>query len=86
MSSIDRRARGLGRTQKLVLQLLASAGSSSARDLEYHWPSLTEASARTAITGLARRGLVDASGWNVRGGRTYCLTERGASVERALNE
>lgn len=83
----QRGAAGLGRTQRLVLQLLASGdGPKSARHLEYDWPGLTESAARSALDRLGMRGLVDMAGWDRRDGRTYCLTERGSQVERELNE
>jgi DNA-binding HxlR family transcriptional regulator len=79
------RTAGLGRTQILVLRLLAD-NAKSARHLSYDWPGLTESAARSAVSRLADRGLVDMAGWDVRDGRTYCLTARGAEVERGLNE
>jgi DNA-binding HxlR family transcriptional regulator len=84
VSARKRGAAGLGRTQKLVLRLLAS-GSKSARHLAYDWPGLTESAAHSAVRRLGDRGLVDVAGWDNRDGRTYCLTERGAAVERSLN-
>lgn len=80
----QRRRVGLGRTQKLVLRLLAD-GSKSARHLAYDWPSLTESAARSAVHRLGERSLVDVAGWDSRDGRTYCLTDRGREVEQALN-
>lgn len=74
----------IGHTQKLVLQLLASSGACSARDLAYHWPSLTESAAHSALQRLGGRGLVDMASWKPSGGRTYKLTERGRDVERTL--
>jgi DNA-binding HxlR family transcriptional regulator len=87
MATKQRDVGGLGRTQKLVLQLLASNGSLSARELEYHWPTLTESSAYSAVMRLADRGLVDVAGWDQYGrNRSYCLTERGGVAERQVSE
>lgn len=80
MAPMRRSTRKLGRTQKLVLQLLASRGGSTVVELAFSWPSLSESSARSAAERLASRGLVDAVGWDVVGGRRYGLTE----VERDL--
>lgn len=80
-----RGAVGLGRTQRLVLSILASQGPCSARELEYHWPTLTESSAGSALRRLGDRGLVDAAGWNYSNQRTYGLTEQGYEVEAGLN-
>lgn len=75
---------GLGPTQVLVLRLLAS-GSKSASYLAYDHPALTESSARSAVMRLAGRGLADVAGWDDYERRTYCLTTKGAEVERNLN-
>lgn len=75
---------GLGRTQVLVLRLLAS-GPKSVRTLSYDWPDLTESAARSAVNRLGDRGLVDMAGWDRNDGRTFCLTARGREVEAALN-
>lgn len=75
----------LGHTQKLVLRLLAG-GAKSAEYLSYDWPGLTASAAYGAIQRLGARGLVDVAGWEDNSNRrTYCLTEKGAEVERALN-
>lgn len=88
MGLTSRRRRGddanLGRTQILVLRLLAS-GSKSVRHLAYDWPGLTESAARGAVMRLADRALVDVAGWDDYNGRTYFLTERGRAVEAALS-
>jgi len=82
---------GLGRTQRLVLRLLAAGegystqGAKSARNLSYDWPGLTESAAYSAVMRLADRGLVDAAGWEHDGGRTYKLTAKGRGVEAELN-
>jgi hypothetical protein len=73
----------LGRTQVLVLRLLAG-GEKDCRHLEYDWPGLTESAARSAIGRLGDRGLVDVAGWK-EGRRTFCLTSRGRQIEAALN-
>lgn len=74
----------LGRTQKLVLSLLAGH-SKSIRTLAADWPGLTESSVRSSLTRLARRALVDVAGFDDYERRTYCLTSRGAEVEASLN-
>lgn len=76
--------RPLGRTQMLVLRLLAG-GAKSAQTLGHDWPGLTASSARSAVMRLGMRGLVDMAGWNDYNQRTYRLTEKGAEVERSLN-
>jgi DNA-binding HxlR family transcriptional regulator len=78
-------SKGLGRTQILVLNLLAAGGPKSARDLERDWPSMTPDKAYSALASLGNRGLVDAAGFDGRA-RTYCLTAKGAAVERKLLE
>lgn len=77
----------LGRTQKLVLRLLASgSGPKSARYLAYDFPALTESAAQSAILRLGLRGLVDVAGWESDSNRrTYKLTEEGREIERSLN-
>lgn len=84
MPNATKPERPLGRTQVLVLRLLAD-GPKSAQTLGYDWPGLTESSARSAVMRLARRGFTDMAGWNAYNQRTYCLTEKGAEVERSLN-
>jgi hypothetical protein len=75
----------LGRTQVLVMRLLALAEHpKSVRALAYDWPTLTESSVRSALDGLWRRGLVDAAGWEAGGGRKYVLTTKGALAEAAM--
>lgn len=74
----------LGRTQKLVLALLAEQ-SKSAQRLAYDHPALTESSARSAVMRLAQRGLADMAGWDDSDRRTYCLTDKGRALERSLN-
>ena len=86
-SGLQRRKRGavgLGRTQRLVLRLLA-LDTKSVRNLSYDWPTLTESAAYGAVMRLADRGLVDMAGWEHEGGRTYCLTAKGREVEASLN-
>lgn len=80
-------SRYLGRTQILVLRLLATNDytSKSCRGLAYDWPSLSENAARGAVQRLYDRGLVEPTGWKERS-RTYELTERGRVVERELAE
>jgi DNA-binding PadR family transcriptional regulator len=82
----ERQAKNLGRTQVLVLRLLASSdsGEKDCRELEYDWPSLTESAAYGAIQRLGNRGLVDVAGWK-ENRRTYKLTDRGREVEAKLN-
>lgn len=80
----SRTDKGLGRTQVLVLRLLVDNNAKSARHLAYDWPNLTESSARAAVMRLAYRGLADMAGWD-ENRRTYCLTERGTEVARALD-
>jgi predicted ArsR family transcriptional regulator len=80
-------SQNLGRTQKLVLHLLASTGEASAWDLAYHWPGLTESAAGSAVNRLAGRGLVDLGrgDWSRgRFSRTFVLTSEGRSVESSL--
>lgn len=79
----DERGKRLGRTQRLVLSLLAS-GPKTCAHLAYDWPGLTESAARGAVLRLADRHLVDAAGWKPDGGRIYKLTERGRAVEAEL--
>lgn len=81
-------ASNLGRTQKLVLRLFATTGENlSARQLEYHWPSLTESAAAGAIQRLGRRSLVDVAGWeDPSNRRTYRLTEKGWAVANVLDD
>lgn len=78
-------SKGLGRTQRLVLHLLAF-GAKSTRTLAYDMPLwFTPTAMYGAVMRLANRGLVDFAGWDESQDRTYCLTERGAAVERALD-
>jgi len=78
-------ATNLGRTQKLVLRLLAChVRPPTVRDLAMDWPGLTESAVRGAIGRLESRRLVDVAGYDGEA-RTYTLTGRGALVERALN-
>lgn len=71
---------GIGRSQKLVLHLLAlGSGEKSVRQLSYDWPDLTESAARGAVMRLGDRSLVDVAGWEDNR-RTYKLTERGWEV------
>lgn len=70
----------LGRTQKIVLMLLAN-GSRSAQHMAYDHPALTESSARSAVMRLAQRGLADLAGWDDSEHRTYTLTEKGRELE-----
>lgn len=74
---------GLGRTQILVLHLLAQ-DAKSIRTLGYDWPGLTESAARSAVNRLGDRRLVDAVGRDDYDHRTYGLTDRGREVEAAL--
>lgn len=86
-SAVGKRATGaekLGRTQKLVLHLLAES-SKSAQHLCHDWPGLTTGGARAAVNRLAMRGLVDATGWD-ENQRKYGLTDEGLAVERSLIE
>lgn len=84
MNRAYRGIRNLGRTQRLVLHLLAD-GPKSAQQLGYDWPGITEASARGALDRLLDRGLVDSAGLDQYGRlRTYGLTERGRTIEGLL--
>jgi DNA-binding PadR family transcriptional regulator len=76
--------KNLGRTQKLVLLLLAEEAK-DCRRLAYDWPNLSESAAYSAVQRLAERGLVDMAGWK-ENRRTYCLTRRGQEVEQTLLE
>jgi DNA-binding MarR family transcriptional regulator len=80
--------RPLGRSQKLVLHILADQSPCTARDLAYHWPSLSESAAMSAIDRLAARGLVDLGPGEFshagRFRRSFVLTERGVATERGL--
>lgn len=83
-----RTASNLGRTQKLVLRILAGNAPCTARDLSYHWPTLSESAAMSAINRLADRGLVDMGPGDFSRGRfarSFVLTDTGASVEAGLN-
>lgn len=76
---------GLGRSQKLVLNLLAINAEQTVRDLARNWPTLTESSARSAVNRLGDRGLVDFAGWSpYRDARTFSLTDRGRAVADTL--
>jgi DNA-binding MarR family transcriptional regulator len=84
-------ASGLGRTQRLVLQLLALNQPCSASELARHWygGGLTESAAGSAVSRLADRGLIDLGPGEWTGGRfsrTYVLTERGVAVERQVSD
>ena len=76
----------LGRTQKLVLHLIAQHSQApTIRDLSYDWPGLTESAARSAVDRLADRRLIDVAGFAAAdNARTYKLTERGRAIELAL--
>ncbi len=74
----------VGRTQRLVLALLAN-GPKSVRHLAYDHPALTESAARSAVMRLAVRGLADVAGWDDYNARTYKLTDNGHELERTLN-
>lgn len=76
------RSKNLGRTQILVLHLLAD-GPKTVRTLGYDWPGLTDSAARSAVNRLGDRSLVDATGWD-GAGRMYGLTECGEAVERSI--
>lgn len=79
-----RTRRPLGRTQVLVLRLLANHRQApSARDLAYDWPGLTESAVHGALNRLGDRGLVDLAGFDGRA-RTYKLTPRGIEAELEL--
>jgi predicted ArsR family transcriptional regulator len=80
-----RRDAPLGRTQQLVLHLLAD-NSKSVRTLAYDWPGLTENSVRSALERLGMRGLVDLADRHGERGRVYRLTAKGVEVENALIE
>jgi DNA-binding HxlR family transcriptional regulator len=75
----------LGRTQVLVLHLLAGSVKSIDR-LAMDWPGLTESSVRGAIGRLYERGLVDVAHYNAYNARVFMLTERGRAVELGLCE
>lgn len=75
-------SKNLGRTQRLVLQLLAQRPK-PVRVLAFDWPGLTEAAVRGALDRLATRGLVDRVSYH-RGEYTYGLTQRGREVEAAV--
>lgn len=80
-------SRYLGRTQILVLRLLATGdyARKSCRALANDWPNLSESAARGAVNRLYERKLVEPVGWNDRC-RIYELTQRGRAVERELAE
>lgn len=79
-----RSGQNLGRTQVLVLRLLAAGEHpKSAAKLAYDWPGLTESAARSALGRLGDRGLVDAAGFDGEA-RTFSLTEKGILLEREL--
>lgn len=78
---------GLGRTQRLVLHLLALQSPCTSRELSYHWPSLSQSAANSAIERLANRGLVDLGPGDFSRGhfcRSYVLTQRGTEAESLL--
>ncbi len=83
------RTKRLGRTQGLVLQLLALRDRPpTIRDLATDWPGLTEASVRSAVNRLGDRGLVDVAGFDAiaTNARTYTLTADGRRAEMALTD
>lgn len=82
-SSRRRRNSPLGRTQQLVLHLLADRPK-SIRTLAYDWPGLTESCVRSAVDRLAMRGLVDLADRQGERGRMFTLTAKGAEIERGL--
>lgn len=74
---------GLGRTQRLVLQLLA-CDDKSVRTLVSDGFGLSESSVRGALRSLGLRGLVDRSfSYDVL---VYHLTRKGSEVADALGE
>jgi DNA-binding MarR family transcriptional regulator len=75
----------LGRTQSLVLHLLACAGPQTIFDIS-RFPGLTESGTRSAVDRLGRLGLVDLADRHHKSGRVFCLTDKGAAAERALLE
>lgn len=89
-SAAHRGLRNLGRTQRLVLHILANQAPCTARDLSYHWPSLSKSAAMAAVNRLADRGLVDMGpgefSYAGRFRRSFVLTARGATVERILSD
>lgn len=79
-----RYGQNLGRTQVLVLRLLAAGEyPKSAAKLAYDWPALTESAARSALGRLGDRRLVDAAGFD-GSSRTFALTDAGIALEREL--
>ena len=76
----------LGRTQILVLRLLASHDQPpTVRRLAEDWPGLTESAVRGALERLGDRRLVDVVGFDDVA-RTWKLTARGIEIECALNQ
>ncbi len=73
----------LGRTQQIVMHLLAG-NAKSVRRLVHDWPGLTESGVNAAINSLGRRGLVDLADRNHERGRVYRLTDEGADLEKRL--
>jgi predicted DNA-binding transcriptional regulator len=77
---------GLGRNQIVVLHLLAM-NSHTIAELERSWPGITRSSARSAVDGLAGRGLVDVCDRKSGDmGRRFALTSRGVAAEREMLE
>jgi DNA-binding MarR family transcriptional regulator len=74
----------VGRTQQLILHVLASQGPCTIKELAYHWPTLTQSAASSAVNRLGNRGFVDLADRSWDGARSYSLTRKGAEVERAL--
>lgn len=72
------RNRRLGPTQRLVLQLVED-GAKGAPELAYHWPTLSEGSARETLRALYRRGLVDLHGFKGHH-RVFGLTDKGRAL------
>jgi ATP-dependent DNA ligase len=75
-------SKGLGRTQVLVLQLLAN-GPKSVRTIASDGFGISESSARSTLERLGRRGLVDRK-YSYRE-LEYHLTSEGAEVEQTLS-
>ena len=76
-----RRNTPLGRTQVLVMHLLA-LGPKTVRRLSHDWPGLSEAMVSGALARLADRGYVDRRA--PHGFYQWHLTDRGVAAEREM--
>lgn len=85
--AVSRRDKPLGRTQKMVLHILAARGDCTVADIEMQGFGLAASSIRGALHTLGMRGLVDATGFDESHrsrARTFGLTDAGAKAEEAL--